>query len=145
MAWTCQFSLFCLSHHHYNLWYSATRQACSVYLKNRLRRSYFLDPSKAAVGDQLPVLPSDRQALKSGIIPLLIASPSRPIKVQLSNALRSIISNDFPTNWPNLLDDTKRLLNSSEIREVETGLTVLLEIVKAFRCVASSPLFICSR
>ncbi|KAF8576887.1 ARM repeat-containing protein [Ramaria rubella] len=111
----------------------ATRQACSVYLKNRLRRSYFLDPTKPAIGDQLPVLPSDRQALKSGIIPLLIASPSRPIKVQIAHSLKSIVSSDFPSQWPTLLDDTKRLLNSSEIREVETGLTVLLEIVKAFR------------
>ncbi|KAF8510510.1 ARM repeat-containing protein [Hysterangium stoloniferum] len=110
----------------------ATRQACAVYLKNRLKRSYFLDP-KSPVSDQVPVLPSDRQAIKSNIIPLLINSPSRLIKVQLSNSLRSVISNDFPNHWPGLLDATKRLLNSHEIREVETGLIVLLEITKAFR------------
>lgn len=83
-------------------------------------------------GDQ-PIFASDRQALKSHLIPLIISTQSRQIKTPVSQALRYVIAEDFPKNWPNLLDDTKRLLASSEIRQVETGLLVLLEIIRAFR------------
>ncbi|GJJ15816.1 hypothetical protein Clacol_010094 [Clathrus columnatus] len=112
----------------------ATRLACAIYLKNRLRRTYYLDPTSQATGEQNPILPSDRAALKANIIPLLIATASsKQINAQLSNSIRSIISVDFPNDWPTLLGDAKRLLNSSNLTEVETGLIVLLEIVKAFR------------
>ena len=53
--------------------------------------------------------------------------------MQLAQALRHVIADDFPKEWSGLVDDTKRLLSSSEIRQVETGLVVLLEIIRAFR------------
>ncbi|KIJ55033.1 hypothetical protein M422DRAFT_201012 [Sphaerobolus stellatus SS14] len=106
-----------------------TRQACSIFLKNKVRRYYYLTPG---TGDQ-PIFVSDRQTLRSNLIPMLIATQHRLIKTQLSQTLRHVISEDFPKDWPSVLDDTKRLLGSSEIRQVETGLVVLLEIVRAFR------------
>jgi importin-7 len=44
-----------------------------------------------------------------------------------------MISNDFPAQWPGLLENVQRLLTSSETREMMAGCVALLEIVKAFR------------
>ncbi|KAI0772164.1 ARM repeat-containing protein [Irpex lacteus] len=110
----------------------ATRQAGVVYLKNRVYTSYFVDPASPRP-DQVPIPQSDRVALKSSLLPLLAASPSRSISVQLASTLKNIVARDFPDQWPTLLDDVKRLLASSEIREVVAGCIASLEMVRAFR------------
>ncbi|KAH7885476.1 armadillo-type protein [Phlebopus sp. FC_14] len=110
----------------------ATRQACSVYLKNRVHTSYIIDPSRARP-DQIPIAQSDRDALKTSILRLLSSSPSRPITLQLGATLKDLVGHDFPDNWPNLLDNVKALLNSGDIREVGAGCVAALECVRAFR------------
>ncbi|KAI0337442.1 ARM repeat-containing protein [Trametopsis cervina] len=110
----------------------ATRQAGVVYLKNRVYTSYFVDPTSPRP-DQVPIPSSDRAALKSSLLPLLAASPSRAITVQLASTLKNIVARDFPDQWPSLLEDVKRLLASSNIREVVAGCVAALEMVRAFR------------
>lgn len=107
-----------------------------MYLKNRVYTSYFVDPASPRP-DQVPIAPSDRNALKSSVLQLLSVSPSRGITVQLASTLKNIVARDFPEQWPSLLDDVKRLLASSNIREVVAGCVASLEMVRAFRCVAS--------
>lgn len=111
---------------------SATRQAASVYLKNRVHKSYYIDPSRQRP-DQIAIPESDRTALKANIFPLIIAEASKSISVQLANTLRSIISHDFPEKWPELANNVKSLLGSSNVREVVAGCTALLEITKIYR------------
>ena len=96
--------------------------------------SYSAEPARVGP-DYKPILPADRTALKSNILPLLAASPSRVITVQLASTLKTLISNDFPEKWPDLLDAAKALLASNSIREVGAGTVVVLEMVRAFRCV----------
>ncbi|GJE91719.1 ARM repeat-containing protein [Phanerochaete sordida] len=110
----------------------ATRQAAAVYLKNRVYTSYFVDPTSPRP-DQVPIAQSDRDALKSSILHVLAVSPSRAITVQLASTLKNIVARDFPEQWPGLLDDVKRLLASSNIREVVAGCVAALEMVRAFR------------
>ena len=120
--------IFHLHHDHY----SATRQACSVWLKNRVYKSYALEVSRSA--DQTVIVQSDREALRINILPLLAASPSRGISLQLASALRSIISHDFPAKWHTLIGEIKSLLLSSNVREeVHAGCIAALEAVRAFR------------
>ncbi|KAG2106647.1 armadillo-type protein [Suillus discolor] len=109
----------------------ATRQACSVYLKNRVRTSYILPPTPRP--DHVPIAQSDRTALKANILPLLSASPSRSVTVQVAATLKDLVANDFPDRWPSLLDDVKRLLGSGDVREVGAGVVAALECVRAFR------------
>ncbi|KAG8924879.1 hypothetical protein FRC01_010942 [Tulasnella sp. 417] len=73
-----------------------TRQAMVVWLKNRVVNGYPKDSST-------PIPPSDRVAVKQGIVPLLIAAPSRPIRVQFAAIIKAIINQDFPDQWPELL------------------------------------------
>ncbi|KAH7924546.1 ARM repeat-containing protein [Leucogyrophana mollusca] len=110
----------------------ATRQACSVYLKNRVHTSYIVEAAPARP-DQFPIAQSDRDALKSSILHLVAASPSRSITLQLAATLKNLIIHDFPEKWPELLNDVRKLLNSSEIREVHAGCVAALECVRAFR------------
>jgi len=112
-----------------------------VWIKNRVASSYSVEPARAGP-DHKPILPADRLALKSNILPLLAASPSRLITVQLAHTLKTLISNDYPDKWPELLASAKALLASSNIREVGAGTVVVLEMVRAFRCV---PFFACSQ
>ncbi len=112
---------------------SPTRQAVSVWIKNRVTSSYSAEPARVGP-DHKPISPADRSALKSNILPLLAGSPSRAITVQLASTLKALVSNDFPERWPELLDGAKALLNSSNIREVGAGTVVVLEMVRAFRC-----------
>ncbi|KAF9493565.1 ARM repeat-containing protein [Pleurotus eryngii] len=107
----------------------AIRQACTVWLKNRIITHY--NPDKST--DRVPIAHSDRQSLKAAIFPLLSAVPSHGITAQLSNTLKTLVINDYPDNWPGLLAEVKRLLASSEVREVHAGCVASLEIVRAFR------------
>ena len=110
---------------------SATRQAAAVYLKNRVYSSYFVGTE--ARPDQVPIPQSDRNNLKASILPLIAASPNRAITVQLAGALKNVVARDFPEQWPNLVDEVKKLLASNNIREVHAGCVTALEMVRAFR------------
>lgn len=111
---------------------SSTRQACSVYLKNRVHTSYIVD-TPSTRPEQAPIAQSDRDALKSAILRVLAGSPSRTITVQLGATLKDLISHDFPEWWSGLLDNINALLNSGDIREVGAGCVAALECVRAFR------------
>ncbi|KAI0301095.1 armadillo-type protein [Multifurca ochricompacta] len=110
----------------------ATRQAVSVWIKNRVASSYGAEPARAGP-DYKPISPADRVSLKNSILPLLATSPSRVITVQLASTLKTLISHDFPERWPELLGGAKALLASSNIRDVGAGTVVVLEMVRAFR------------
>ncbi|KAF9257153.1 ARM repeat-containing protein [Marasmius fiardii PR-910] len=110
----------------------ATRQACSVWVKNRVASHYSLE-TPTGRPDRSPLPQSDKNAIRSNILQLISQSPSRSISLQLASALKNIISQDFPDKWPGLLDDIKSLLGSSEIRQVHAGCVAALETVKAFR------------
>ena len=93
--------------------------------------SYFVDTNTRP--DQVPIPTSDRNNLKSSIIPLIASSPSRAITVQLAGALKNVVARDFPEQWPSLVGDVKKLLASGNIREVHAGCVTALEMVRAFR------------
>lgn len=95
--------------------------------------SYFIDTT--ARPDQVPIPPSDRNNLKSSIIPLIASSPSRAITVQLAGALKNVVARDFPEEWPTLVEEVKKLLSSGNIREVHAGCVTALEMIRAFRYV----------
>ncbi|KAG9003232.1 hypothetical protein FRB94_007759 [Tulasnella sp. JGI-2019a] len=108
------------------------RQACVVFFKNRVSRSYHIDPAEPKP-DQAPIPATDRLAIKQNIIPLLIAAPSRLIRVQLTACIKILVTNDFPEQWPDLLSTVVKLLSSDDLATVYGGLLVNLEIFKSYR------------
>ncbi|TDL17754.1 ARM repeat-containing protein [Rickenella mellea] len=112
----------------------ATRQACSVYLKNRVQKAYVPDnPNIPTPPDRTPIAQSDRDALKGAIFPLIVASPTRSVSIQLSATLKTLVAEDFPEKWPGLFDVVLSLLDSSNVREITAGCTAVLEIVRVYR------------
>ncbi|KAK0487807.1 armadillo-type protein [Armillaria novae-zelandiae] len=109
----------------------ATRQACAVWVKNRVFTHYSTE-IKGGISQ------TDREALRANLLHLIAAAPSRSIGLQLANAVKHVISRDFPRKWPGLLDEIKRLLASSEIREVHAGCVAALETVRAFRFIQNN-------
>ncbi|KAG7445610.1 ARM repeat-containing protein [Guyanagaster necrorhizus] len=107
------------------------RQACAVWVKNRVFTHYSND-KKGGISQ------TDREALRSNLLHLIAAAPSRSIGLQLANVLKLVICRDFPHKWPGLLDEIKRLLASSEIREVHAGCVAALETVRAFRFIQNN-------
>ncbi|TFK71252.1 ARM repeat-containing protein [Pluteus cervinus] len=110
----------------------STRQACAVWLKNRVHTGYSYEPT-ARRPDQPIIAQSDRDQLRSNILSLIANSSSRPITIQLANILRNIIIHDFPERLPNLLTDLKALLQSQDVRQVHAGCIAALECVRAYR------------
>lgn len=104
-----------------------------MYLKNRVDKCYHLtEPSKER-SDLKPIASSDRDALKSSILPLIVAAPTKAIAVQLASSVRHLVAHDFPDKWPGFIDAIKAMLASNDIREITGASTVLLEVIRAFR------------
>ena len=81
------------------------------------------------------IAPSEREALRINVLPLLATSPSKSIALQLANTLKSIVAHDFPSRWPSLANEIKLLLLSGEVRDIHAGCVATLEAVRAFRYV----------
>ncbi|KAG6813019.1 hypothetical protein H0H92_014757 [Tricholoma furcatifolium] len=111
----------------------ATRQACTVWLKNRVFSYYSIDSTADRRADLGFIANSDREALRTNILRLLANSPSRSISLQLANALKNIVAHDFPERWPSFIQEVKNLLNSSNVHEVHAGCIAALEGIRAFR------------
>lgn len=99
-----------------------------------MHRCYSYEPTPRA-GDQPPIQPSDRAALRANILSLIAGSSSRPVTLQLAHILRNITSYDYPERYPGLLADIKALLSSNDIRQVHAGCVAVLEAVRGFRYV----------
>ncbi|KAF8600420.1 ARM repeat-containing protein [Ceratobasidium sp. AG-I] len=112
----------------------SVRQAAVVFLKNAVARGYGL--SNASQNSQLstpPIPEADKQVIKQHIIPLIVASPNRAIRIQLAAILKTLVSHDFPERWPGFMDNVLVLLQSDRPESVFGGMTALLEIFKTYR------------
>ncbi|CUA73326.1 Importin-7 [Rhizoctonia solani] len=112
----------------------SVRQAAVVFLKNAVARGYGI--SNAAAQQQLstpPIPETDKQYIKQHILPLIVASPNRAIRIQLAAVLKTLVSHDFPEKWPGFMDNVIQLLQSDRSESVFGGMTALLEIFKTYR------------
>ena len=76
-----------------------------------LRQRQAADPATGAFTQDdenpaaFPVPESDRTALKSGIVPVMIQLSSLPnLQVQVGEAIAVMAEHDFPLEWPNLVN-----------------------------------------
>lgn len=79
---------------------------------------------------------SDRQALKTNILPLLASLAKDPasnaVKLQIAAVLGKVVDADFPEDWPGLVGEIGALLADGE-GEVEAGLRATVEVLRTFR------------
>ena len=124
---------------------SVVRLAAAIYVKNRITSSWRIPASPAHAElkalPYTPIPPSDRQALKTNLLPLLAAVAAdgeTGIQQQIEASLSKVIECDFPNDWPTLIDEIVILLDSGNEGQVEAGLRATCEIERGFRCVTSS-------
>ncbi|GAA5884573.1 hypothetical protein JCM6882_005303 [Rhodosporidiobolus microsporus] len=124
------------------------RLAAAIYLKNRLRSSWktplphsqYASPAVVAAVQKsssfVPIPPSDRQSVKTNLLPLYAALASDPesakVKEQVGEGLCKVVECDFPEEWPGLVDEVKVLLAGNE-GQVEAGLRATMEIFNSLR------------
>lgn len=121
---------------------AAVRLAAAIYLKNRISSSWRPPPPASVLATLSPtarytaIPPSDRQALKTNILPLLAQLASDPtsnaVKLQIAAVLGKVIDADFPDDWPGLVAEVGALLSAGE-GEVEAGLRATVEVLRTFR------------
>ncbi|CEQ41895.1 SPOSA6832_03660, partial [Sporobolomyces salmonicolor] len=124
------------------------RLAAAIYLKNRLRSSWKapLNPSSSASpaaiaaaqksSTYVPIPPSDRQSVKTNLLPLYAAlasdASSGKVKEQVGEGLGKVVECDFPDDWPGLMDEIKVMLGGNE-GQVEAGLRASMEVFNSMR------------
>ncbi|CAE6534492.1 unnamed protein product [Rhizoctonia solani] len=112
----------------------SVRQAAVVFLKNSVARGYGITNASAQQQLSTPPIPeTDKQYIKQHILPLIVASPNRAIRIQLAAVLKTLVSHDFPEKWPGFMDNVVQLLQSDRPESVFGGMTALLEIFKTYR------------
>ena len=70
--------------------------------------------------------------MRPRIVSSLSSTPPN-IRAQLVVALQKVLHVDFPSNWPDFIDITIKLLNASDVPSVFAGLQCLLAICKTYR------------
>ena len=120
---------------------SVVRLAAAIYLKNRITSSWRISAAHAETQAPFTAIPpSDRQSIKTNILPLLAAVAAdgeTGIQQQIEATLAKVIECDFPNDWPTLIDEIVLLLDSGNEGQVEAGLRATCEIERGFRCVVS--------
>lgn len=130
------------------------RQAAAVYLKNRISRSWsapyqgegHLASSSGSTSTSgtptssthsptnvIPLAESDKITIKQNILRVLVETPAQNVKVQLKTCLGTIIAEDFPEKWDELMHQTISCIQSGHENHIEGGLLALIEILKIYR------------
>ncbi|KAJ2662905.1 Nonsense-mediated mRNA decay protein 5 [Coemansia sp. RSA 1200] len=107
-----------------------TKQAASIYFKNRIRRSW--SGSNRALEQYPAISEGERTLTKENILGAIYSSP-QAIKRQLTECLGVILKFDFPEKWSQLTVQIKELVHAQDAQKVYTGLLAMLEVIKVFR------------
>ncbi|CAL8069042.1 unnamed protein product [Calicophoron daubneyi] len=108
------------------------RQAAALYLKNNISE-WWEDPSEEkSPGDlSFSIHENDRQAIRSSIVPAIVAAPV-PLREQLKVALSKIIKIDFPSRFAEFPDQIKQLLSSSDHNQWYGAFVCLHSFIKVY-------------
>ncbi|KAF1802362.1 armadillo-type protein [Mucor lusitanicus] len=100
------------------------RQAAAIYFKNCMHKHW----SRSTKG----LAEQDKVVIKKSILHALLTAPAA-VQVQLAASLNSILSSDFPDQWPDFINELEAFLTSDDIRAVHVGLVALREVVKVYQ------------
>lgn len=117
----CLAALFAITARHDASVESHVRLAAAVYFKNLVRREW----------DRATLHAPDTALVREGLVEALVAAPTR-VQSQLAEALKRVISADFPPAYPTLLPAILANLTSSQLDRVEAGLCALRCLAKVY-------------
>lgn len=103
------------------------KTAAVIYLKNKVDR--YWNPLNPIAN---PIDQDEKPVFRERLIPALVKVPPQCRSI-LVKVLNIIVSRDFPSKWPDLLDSTLILFQNGDVDSIRAGLTCLLEICKYYR------------
>lgn len=83
----------------------------------------------------MPIAQSDKITIKQNILKVLVETPQQNVKIQLKTCLGTIIAEDFPEKWDELMHQTVACIQSGQENHIEGGLLALIETLKIYRWV----------
>ncbi|KAF9259931.1 Cse1-domain-containing protein [Marasmius fiardii PR-910] len=115
----------------------AVRLSASVYLKNLVKLRWEEDVQ--------PLSEQDKSALRSQLVPAMLAlsNPAdKPIRAQVAESVALIAELDFPSKWPDLIDQLVASLNATDSNTILGVLHTAHSIFQQWRAhVRSDQLF----
>ncbi|CAI2189717.1 5681_t:CDS:2, partial [Funneliformis geosporum] len=110
---------------------TGTKQAVSIYLKNRIRHSWNLEDASAYKSS--PIDQQDRDAFKANILHIMVTTVPNNVRVQLLDSLNRVLVNDFPDKWLDYMTQIHALLGTNDAKMVYVGLLALQQVVKIYQ------------
>ena len=102
------------------------RLAAAINFKNFVKRNW------RVVDDQTKISPGDRELIKKLIVGLMLKTPEA-IQRQLSDAITIIGREDFPNNWPGLLQEMVEHFKSGDFHKINGVLRTAHSLTRRYR------------
>ncbi|XP_003386477.1 PREDICTED: exportin-2-like [Amphimedon queenslandica] len=103
-----------------------TRQAASIVFKNFVKRNWRIVDKTSTISDV------DRQLIKTHIVSLMLKSPEA-LQKQLSDAITIIGREDFPNNWPGLIEEMVGHFKTGDFHVINGVLRTAHSLTKRYR------------
>ncbi|XP_068617369.1 importin-7 [Battus philenor] len=107
------------------------RQAAVVYLKNMVMTGWQEKEPEEGEPASFSIHEQDRAMIRDMIVDAIIQAPDI-IRVQLCVCLKTIIKNDFPTRWTQIVDKIHIYLQNPEPNSWMGALLCLYQLIKSF-------------
>ncbi|CAB4434389.1 unnamed protein product [Rhizophagus irregularis] len=107
-----------------------TKQAVSIYLKNRVRSSWVSE--EVTTHNIIPIEQQDRDTFKANILGILVTVPN-PVRVQLLDTLNRVLANDFPNKWADYINQVHAFLGTNDAKMAYVGLLALLQVIRVYQ------------
>lgn len=103
---------------------SPVKAAAAVFFKNRIKRHW--DREEGGVD------PDEKPYIRERLLPALV-NADHFLKRQLIPVLETIVSSDYPSQWPTLVDEALKLLYAGDLNSAYTGLLVFAKVASTYR------------
>lgn len=89
----------------------------------------------SSTSNRVGIADSDKATIKQNILHVLVETPQQNVKVQLKTCLGTIIGEDFPEKYSELMHQVVQYIQSGQESHIEGGLLALIEVLKYYRYV----------
>lgn len=104
----------------------AVRQVAAITFKNTAKRDWADRESRPSA-----ISATDKATVRTLLLEALVQAPGT-VRVQVEEALKAVISSDFPEQWPNLTSMIQAFLTSSDQNYLSAGLRALRILVRKY-------------
>jgi exportin-2 (importin alpha re-exporter) len=109
-----------------NVWTGQVQQGAAVLFKNLVAKHWRVPAGEAdALGE------ATRAEVKAGLVGVAMSS-ARPVQAQLLTAVSAVAKEDFPDRWPGLLPELVQRMQTPDLAQVNSVLSLLHAVFKGY-------------